>query len=119
MAWTEYSTLTAPQAPRSVPDPHAPGLPKANLPFDAQEVVSFWTAAGPDMWFAKDRALDLAFHDRFIAQHEVAARGELNRWVATAQGTLALVLVLDQFPRNAFRGTPKEAVYPISGGYSG
>jgi uncharacterized protein (DUF924 family) len=39
--------------------------------------------------------------------HEAAARGELNGWLATEDGALALMVLLDQFPRNAFRGTPR------------
>lgn len=90
----------APGDPRS--DPHTqPALP------DAQAVVAFWTAAGPAMWFAKDPAFDLAFRDRFIANHDAAARGDLAGWNASPQGALALLLLLDQFPRNAFRDTSR------------
>lgn len=96
VAKTDLSEMTAVQAPRP-----------ATVPSDAQQVVSFWTAAGPAMWFAKDPAFDLAFHDGFIAQHKVAAREQINHWAASPQGALALVLLLDQFPRNAFRGTPQ------------
>ena len=84
-----------------------PATPNANVPSDSQDVLSFWTEAGPAMWFAKDPAFDLAFRDRFIASHDTAASGGSNQWAATAQGALALVLLLDQFPRNAFRDTPR------------
>lgn len=73
----------------------------------AHEVVDFWQAAGPQRWFRKDEAFDAEFRSRFLAAHEAAARGELHGWAATAEGVLALVLLLDQFPRNAFRGTPR------------
>jgi uncharacterized protein (DUF924 family) len=71
----------------------------------AHEVVQFWTDAGPSRWFAKDPDFDRTFRDRFLADHESAARGELMHWQSTPEGTLALVILLDQFPRNAFRGT--------------
>jgi len=68
-------------------------------------VVHFWTDAGPDQWFAQDSAFDALFRDRFLALHmEVAARRH-DRWMATAEGGLALLVLADQFPRNAFRGT--------------
>jgi uncharacterized protein (DUF924 family) len=73
----------------------------------AEAVVDFWREAGPSLWFAKDPAFDARFRDRFLAAHESAARGEMMRCRATPNGALALVLLLDQFPRNAFRGTPR------------
>jgi uncharacterized protein (DUF924 family) len=76
-------------------------------PPDAAAMVAFWRDAGPDRWFAKDPEFDRLFRDRFVSLHEAAARGELVHWLATAEGALALVLLLDQFPRNAFRGTPR------------
>lgn len=72
-----------------------------------QEVVAFWRAAGPKRWFKPDPAFDAEFRDRFLAAHEAAARGELAHWLDDSTGALALVLLLDQFPRNAFRGTPR------------
>jgi uncharacterized protein (DUF924 family) len=69
------------------------------------EVVRFWSEAGPERWFRKDEAFDRAFRERFLATHEAAARGDLGPWRRTAEGSLALLLLLDQFPRNAFRGT--------------
>jgi uncharacterized protein (DUF924 family) len=76
-------------------------------PAPAREVVAFWEGAGPTLWFAKDDAFDRRFRERFLALHEAAARGELDAWSATPTGALALVILLDQFPRNAFRGTPR------------
>jgi uncharacterized protein (DUF924 family) len=70
-------------------------------------LVAFWRDAGPKLWFAKDAAFDTRFRDRFLPLHEAAARGALSEWSGTAEGALALVLLLDQFPRNAFRGTPR------------
>ena len=74
---------------------------------EALAVVSFWIEAGPALWFAKDAKFDARFRERFLRQHEAAARGELQHWLSTADGALALVILLDQFPRNAFRGTPR------------
>lgn len=72
---------------------------------DAARVVAFWRDAGPALWFAKDPAFDTAFRDGFLGLHMRAARRALDDWAADAQGVLALLLLLDQFPRNAFRGT--------------
>lgn len=74
---------------------------------DPHAVVQFWRDAGPSRWFKRDDAFDAAFRDRFLAAHEAAARGALASWGDTAEGALALVLLLDQFPRNAFRGTAR------------
>jgi len=74
---------------------------------EALRVVSFWKNAGPALWFAKDRKFDARFRERFLDDHKAAARGELRHWQSTAEGSLALVLLLDQFPRNAFRGSPR------------
>lgn len=68
-------------------------------------VLAFWTGAGPGRWFDRDPAFDAAFRDRFLAEHLAAARRERDGLMADAEGALALLLLLDQFPRNAFRGT--------------
>ena len=70
-------------------------------------VVDFWREAGPRLWFAKDPTFDARFRQRFLALHESAARDELRGWLTTPRGALALLILLDQFPRNAFRGTPR------------
>jgi uncharacterized protein (DUF924 family) len=69
------------------------------------DVIAFWKEAGPSKWFAKDDAFDAAFRDRFEAAHFRAARRELDPWAETPEGSLALLILLDQFPRNSFRGT--------------
>jgi uncharacterized protein (DUF924 family) len=74
---------------------------------EAMAVVDFWREAGPSRWFAKDPAFDRTFRDRFLSLHEAATRGELVDWLVTPEGALALVLLLDQFPRNAFRDTSR------------
>jgi len=69
------------------------------------DVIAFWKAAGPEKWFAKDEAFDVAFRDRFLDAHMAGARRELDGWMETAEGALALIILLDQLPRNAFRNT--------------
>jgi uncharacterized protein (DUF924 family) len=68
------------------------------------EVLAFWRAAGPDKWFEKDAAFDAEIRSRFLATYEAAVAGRLAVWEATPEGALALLIVLDQFPRNMFRG---------------
>jgi uncharacterized protein (DUF924 family) len=67
------------------------------------DVLSFWRAAGPDKWFERDDALDAQIRSKFLAAYEAAAAGRLDTWQATPDGTLALLILLDQFPRNLFR----------------
>lgn len=69
-------------------------------------VVAFWREAGArGRWFDKDADFDRAFRERFLDLHmEVAARRH-DGWLASAEGALALLILADQFPRNAFRGT--------------
>ncbi len=68
-------------------------------------VTAFWRAAGPRRWFAKDDAFDADFKTRFEAAHHLAATGGLDHWAADAEGALALLVLLDQLPRNAWRGS--------------
>lgn len=72
---------------------------------EAHEVVAFWRAAGADKWFAKSDEFDADIRARFLTLHERAARGELAPWESTAEGALALLILLDQFPRNLFRNS--------------
>lgn len=82
------------------PDPTAPPMPEA-----PDSVVTFWRDAGYTRWFGSDERFDRVFREHFLGAHMAAARRELDAWLDDAQGCLALVLLLDQFPRNAFRGT--------------
>jgi uncharacterized protein (DUF924 family) len=68
------------------------------------EVLAFWRAAGSDKWFAKEARFDAEIVSRFGALWRDAAAGKLAHWEDTPEGALALVIVLDQFPRNMFRG---------------
>ena len=81
--------------------------PTEQVAADAMAVVEFWKAAGPQQWFSKDDEFDRTFRERFLALHERAARGELDDWLDSPVSALALILLLDQFPRNAFRGSPR------------
>lgn len=70
----------------------------------ATDVLTFWREAGPDKWYEKDDAFDTAIRDNFLATYEAAASDRLRDWEVTPEHALALVIVLDQFPRNMFRG---------------
>lgn len=72
----------------------------------AEEVLGFWFS-GSDRdprWFAKDFAFDAQVRERFLPLHEQGASGALAHWLEAPRGSLALVILLDQFPRNMFRG---------------
>ncbi|MDO1558217.1 DUF924 family protein [Brevundimonas sp. 2R-24] len=69
------------------------------------DVVGFWKAAGPDKWYAKNDAFDAACITHMLDAHLAAAARELDAWAETAEGSLALLILLDQIPRNVYRGT--------------
>jgi uncharacterized protein (DUF924 family) len=82
------------------------------MPIDprAAEVLDFWfgvTDAARDEWFRKDDAFDASIRERFGASVEQALAGGLAGWEHTAHDALAVLLLLDQFTRNIFRGTPR------------
>ncbi|RZI91306.1 MAG: DUF924 domain-containing protein [Variovorax sp.] len=79
-----------------------PAALSTELP-SAHDVAAFWREAGPARWFKKDERFDSEFKARFEAAHRAAANGQLEAWSGTAEGALALLLLLDQFPRNCFR----------------
>jgi uncharacterized protein (DUF924 family) len=68
------------------------------------DILTFWRAAGRERWYERDDAFDAAVRSRFFELWQQAAAGELSSWETTDDGALALVIVLDQFPRNMFRG---------------
>ena len=82
------------------------------MPSSAGEVLDFWFGreGEPEYgefrneWFRKDPEFDAAVTTRFAGLHEQAASGDLDGWRDEAESCLALVIVLDQFPRNMFRG---------------
>ena len=71
----------------------------------AAEVVAFWRDAGYAKWFRGGEAFDHEVRERLEAAHFAAARRELDGWMDAAEGALALLILLDQAPRNLFRGS--------------
>ena len=69
-----------------------------------EAVLAFWREAGPDKWFKKDAAFDDDIRARFLETYEAAAAGKLADWEADRRRRARAVIVLDQFPRNMFRG---------------
>jgi uncharacterized protein (DUF924 family) len=86
-------------------------------PGDSEDVLEFWFGAldargraddeHTRRWFEKNEAFDEEIRARFGELHAAAARGERDAWLGTTRGRLALVIVLDQFSRNLFRGDPR------------
>jgi uncharacterized protein (DUF924 family) len=82
------------------------------VPSRAGEVLDFWFGREGepgygefrDAWFRKDPAFDASVTEQFADLYEEAAAGDLDGWSEDARSCLALVIVLDQFPRNMFRG---------------
>jgi uncharacterized protein (DUF924 family) len=75
---------------------------------DPHEVLTFWFA--PDQtaqWYAEDGNFDAEIRRRFLTTYEAARSGQLDQWRNTPQSLLALIIVLDQFPRNMFRGSAR------------
>jgi len=82
-------------------------MAKAAAPATGPEpgsVVMFWRDAGADRWFRPDTNFDRAFAARFHAGHVLAAQRRLDHWNVAAEGALALQILLDQLPRNVYRG---------------
>jgi uncharacterized protein (DUF924 family) len=73
----------------------------------AEEVLLFWFEAHPRDWFVKRAAFDEEIRARFLSLHDCAAAGRLDAWRQSPRSCLALVIVLDQFARNLFRGTAR------------
>lgn len=70
------------------------------------DVLEFWRQSGKD-WFSHSPRFDREFGDRFAALHDEACDGALADWETTPDGCLALLILLDQYPRHAFRGTAR------------
>lgn len=71
------------------------------------EIVGFWRDAGPAKWYKRDADFDREIGERFGALHAAAAAGAHEDWAKTAEGSLALLILLDQFSRNLYRGSPQ------------
>jgi uncharacterized protein (DUF924 family) len=80
------------------------------------EILRFWFEDNDrEAWFKKEPAFDQEIRDRFRHVYDAAAGGEHMHWKATPRGALALIVLLDQFPRNMFRQSPKAyATDPIA-----
>jgi len=86
-----------------------------------QSILGFWFGDATDdaaaaarqagLWWGKSDETDREIGDRFEALLQQAAGGQLDAWAQTPQGRLALILLLDQFPRNIYRGTPQAFAY--------
>ena len=76
-----------------------------------QEIIDFWfEEIEPKFWFKKDDTFDQTLMSRFGDLHSRAENSELFTWRGTAEGRLAEIIVLDQFSRNLYRGTPRAFV---------
>jgi uncharacterized protein (DUF924 family) len=72
---------------------------------EAQQILTFWLdEAGEEAWYREDAAFDGLIRERYGALWEAARHGERDRWTCAPASCLALVILLDQFPRNMFRG---------------
>lgn len=81
--------------------------PEAALPQEAAEILEFWFSSRiKPRWFHATDALDTEIRERFEALWQQGRAGELDHWGATAEGALALTILLDQLPLNMFRGHP-------------
>lgn len=74
---------------------------------EPREVLDFWFGCDGKTWFGKDPQFDAEIRARFLPLYERAAAGGLDGWKQAPESCLALVIVLDQFPRNMFRGTAR------------
>ena len=87
------------------------------MSIDPEAILSFWfgeaacnpekAAAREGFWFGSSPEADAQVRERFAAAIDAAATGELDRWGETARSALARVILLDQFPRNVWRGTAR------------
>jgi len=77
-------------------------------------VLKFWfETIGPDNWYKGSEETDNRIRDQFDAVYENIIAGETSAWRNTAEGRLAEIIVLDQFGRNMYRGTPKPFLYDV------
>ena len=75
---------------------------------EAEEILNFWFyEVGRERWFMNDPSLDRLIAGRFLPDYEKAVKGERKEWELTPEGSLALLLLFDEFPRRMFRGTPR------------
>ena len=70
-----------------------------------EDILDFWRNAGYERWFGRDDVFDASCRSQWLDAHHAAARRELEHWMDTPEGALALVILLDQIPRNVFRAS--------------
>ena len=72
------------------------------------EIIDFWVnQVGPAGWYQGSEDLDQTIRDRFEKEWEAAQRGQYDLWMTDAESALAYIILMDQFPRNMFRGSGK------------
>jgi len=76
-------------------------------PVTAEDVLKFWFSRDRRQWFEKNPALDEEIRARFLSLYELASRQGLEAWKRAPRSCLASVILLDQFPRNMFRGSAR------------
>lgn len=69
----------------------------------SEDILEFWLKAGPPKWYAAEDSFDQDIRDSFGALWEEGAKGALEDWTSHPRKALALIILLDQFPRNMFR----------------
>jgi len=94
---------------------HLIGIQMPVTPYQPDDIIQFWfdrplseagTASYRKVWFAKNADFDAVVKQRFADVYAAGLAGQLDPWRTTPTGTLALILLFDQFPRNMFRDTP-------------
>jgi uncharacterized protein (DUF924 family) len=73
----------------------------------ARDIVGFWRSAGAGRWYRQDSVFDAQVRRRLGRWYDLAATGDLAAMAETPEGAMALLILLDQAPRNMFRGTPR------------
>jgi uncharacterized protein (DUF924 family) len=87
---------------------------------EIRQVIEFWRTSGYERWFNGGDAFDAQCGERFAGLHLAAARRECDAWMDSADGALALLILLDQIPRNVFRGSGHAfATDPLALHYAG
>jgi uncharacterized protein (DUF924 family) len=72
-----------------------------------RDVLDFWFGQDRKAWFEKNPAFDEEIRQRFLPLYELGIGGKLGNWKQTPAGCLALIVLLDQFPRNMFRNSAR------------
>lgn len=84
------------------------GMTNATSPETAREILHFWLEeVGEAGWYKADDAVDTAIRERFLPAWEAAHEAGAAPWMDDAEGALASLILMDQFPRNMFRGDPR------------